>query len=94
MIDIESERLVPINKASKHIPGRPHLSAVYRWIGRPNNPLETIKVGGRRFTSVEAIHRFIERGTTGELTPTAALSARRLREIEQAEAELDAAGVK
>ena len=93
-IDIESERLVPIRQAPKHIPGRPHLSAVYRWMQRSNNPLESILVGGRRWTSVEAIHRFIGNSNPTAATTTIPTPARREREIEAAERRLDAAGVK
>jgi hypothetical protein len=59
MIDADNENLIPLFKSPRHIPGRPHISTVYRWADRPVNPLETIRVGGRRFTSREAISRFI-----------------------------------
>ncbi len=58
MINIHQEQLVPINDAPRHAPGRPHISTIWRWINRPEKPLETIKCGGRRYTSCEAIARF------------------------------------
>lgn len=93
MIDLDTERLVPIAKAATHIPGRPHISAIYRWMQRTEDPLETVLVGGRRFTSVEAIHRFIKQSSAPE--PAArSISARRQREIAAAEKRLDQAGVR
>ncbi len=94
MIDIEHERLIPIGEAHKHIPGRPHLSAVYRWMNRTNNALETVKVGGKRFTSHEAIVRFAAACTGGSQAPSSPLSAARAQQIAAAERRLDARGVK
>lgn len=61
MINIASEHLCHLNKAPLSIPGQPHVSTVVRWSrrGLKGITLETILVGGRRFTSVEAIGRFI-----------------------------------
>jgi hypothetical protein len=47
----------------KAIGQRPHLSTCHRWRLKKANPLETVKVGGRRMTSVEAVSRFIEANT-------------------------------
>lgn len=61
-----TEDLVPLAAASEHIPGRPHINTVRRWanIGVQRGPrvvrLETIPVGGRLFTSREAIERFCQ----------------------------------
>ena len=92
-IDLETERIIPIRQVHKHCPGSPHLSAIYRWTKRAKDPLETIKVGGRRYTSIEAIHRFIRRCSGEEQSVTSELSARRKREIEQAQRELAADGI-
>ncbi|MBL8824208.1 MAG: DUF1580 domain-containing protein [Planctomycetia bacterium] len=61
MIDIDKEKLIPIRKSGKLFPGNPHASTVYRWIKAGMNGcfLETSMVGGRRFTSQEAVKRFI-----------------------------------
>jgi len=47
------------------LPGQPHLSTLWRWYRRGVRGvrLETVVVGGRRFTSRAAIERFIERTT-------------------------------
>lgn len=92
-IDLESERIIPLRDGPKHTPGRPHLSAFYRWMQRRENPLETVLVGGRRFTSIEAIGRFIRACNPTNATPDP-VDARRQREIEAAERRLDRAGVK
>ena len=61
MIDIGIENLLPIRAAHKHIPGRPNLATIYRWFqrGARGIKLDTVVVGHKRFTSVEAISRFI-----------------------------------
>lgn len=55
------EKLLSLNEAAKAIPGRPHISTVRRWIsyGVGGIRLETVQIGGRRYTSIEAIERFI-----------------------------------
>ena len=82
--DVHGESLIPIQKASGHIPGRPHLATVHRWFMhglRGGIKLETVLVGGRRFTSREAIQRFVDRlsGDRGD-----AVSARTPRQRERA----------
>lgn len=92
-IDLESERLVALREAPKHIPGRPHLSCIYRWMQREANPLETVLVGGRRFTSIEAIWRFIAGCNEPAAMTPPPMAERRRRQIEAAEAELRKAGI-
>jgi plasmid stabilization system protein ParE len=91
-IDLNSEEIIKLSNAPKFIPGRPHIATIYRWIARPDGALETIKVGGRIFTSVEAIQRFADRCT--HPTPTQTRTPKqRQRDIDRAEAELAAAGI-
>lgn len=91
MIEIRSEQVIPLGQAPKHLPGRPHLSTLYRWANRRNRPLETVAIGGRVYTSVEALERFVEQrsGPPAQATSTSAEVARRHA---RAEAELDACG--
>ena len=89
-IDVERERIVPLQGASKYIPGRPHLATVYRWATRAENPLETIKAGARLYTSVEAIHRFIARCTNPAEAPQPVTTGARERAVEK---ELAEAGI-
>lgn len=61
---ITGELLFPLPTAIEKATGqRPHLSTCHRWRLKSANPLETVKVGGRRMTSVEAVTRFIEANT-------------------------------
>ena len=61
MIDLSTETLVPWQQAAKFIPGDPHISTLHRWRlrGVRGKKLETLLVGGKRFSSREAITRFI-----------------------------------
>jgi hypothetical protein len=62
-IDLSRENLVPLKKAAGLIPGVPHPNTLRRWQheGLRGVHLETLLVGGRCFTSHEALARFIER---------------------------------
>jgi len=98
MIDTQSETLVPINAAPMHVPTRPHVATVWRWIQRGVRgvKLDTVLIGGKRYTSTEAIARFIG-GTTAasDPTPTSTTPSRskaREAEIERAEREFETVG--
>jgi hypothetical protein len=92
MIKIEDEQLLSLRQAIVRIPGRPHLSTLFRWMNRGVRGvcLETVVVGGRRFTSAEAIQRFIRAtnpSAMGQPFP------RRTAEHEAARRRLDAEGM-
>lgn len=61
-IDISSEQLVPLHKAAPFVPGNPHQSTFWRWgtRGVRGVVLETVVIGGRRYTSQQALERFFE----------------------------------
>jgi len=64
MIDHSTEQLLTPSEAAKRLPsGRPgrkvHIATIHRWFDRGD--LEFVKIGGRKFTSVEALNRFINR---------------------------------
>jgi hypothetical protein len=64
MIDPAQETLITLNKAREMFPGRcgrVSLSTIYRWAlkGQRGHRLETLKIFGRRVTSVEALRRFV-----------------------------------
>ena len=98
MIEVATEQLVHVRAVPRILPRQPngkrvHISAVYRWMSRGVRGvrLEFVMVGGRRYTSVEALQRFAERLTGSasaqpvrEVTPR-----RRKREIERAAQRLD-----
>jgi hypothetical protein len=64
---MKNENLIPLRDAPEHLPKRNGKSinpaTIYRWSqsGVAGFRLETMKIGGCLFTSVEAIERFIER---------------------------------
>lgn len=92
-IDIGNERAIPLTKSPKHFPGEPHVSTVFRWALRADDRrLETFKCGGKRFTTIEAIERFIARCSANDGTQLRTSRARR-RQIAQAERELTDAGI-
>ena len=68
LIDVNHERLLSLADACKEIPGRPHISTLHRWRlrGVRGHRLETVLIGGRRFTSAEAIQEFIAATTAHE----------------------------
>jgi hypothetical protein len=61
MIDPDSETLITLSRA--RIPGNPHIATRWRWATRGvgGTKLETMKCGGRRLTSQEAVARFLQR---------------------------------
>ena len=91
MIDIANENLFSLNEAVRQIPGRPHISTIHRWRMRKDSPLETVKIGGRVFTSQEAIERFICSCT--DPTTKTRTSKTRQRAIDKADRELAAEGI-
>jgi Protein of unknown function (DUF1580) len=97
MCDILHENVITMTEAPGHIPGRPHSATIWRWWNRgiEGIKLETFMVGGRRFTSTEAITRFIKRTTAAQDEAIAkhVLSRKRQAEIAKAERELTEAGI-
>lgn len=66
MIDTQKERLLPFSAVPRSMPGEPpSIATVRRWRirGVRGVKLETLLVGGRRYTSEEALQRFLA-GTT------------------------------
>src|SRR5262245_25709166 len=94
--DVHGESLISLPEACKVIPGRPHLATVYRWFQRGVRggiKLETALVGGRRFTSREAVQRFVDRRSGPPAESMAARTpSQRQRAAEKANNELAKAG--
>lgn len=96
MISIDEEHLIEVRQIPRLLPKRPngkriHITAVYRWIqrGKRGVRLATIKIGGTRYTSIEALQRFGEassnRAQPKQLRPT---TKQRQRQMEKASAEV------
>ncbi len=97
MIDLCSETLIPIREAPRHLPKRLngkriHISACYRWISRGVRGvrLDSIKIGGSTYTSIEALQRFANRlsGSGNASRPRVEVSPARQQEIDFASEQL------
>ena len=69
--NLASETLIPMNRAGKEFPTPVSRTALERWIrsGVRGIRLESILIGTRRFTSTEAIARFIEKSNRQQSLP-------------------------
>ena len=81
MVDIQSEEILSLSHAARSLPGHPHVSTIHRWRlrGVQGVKLETFRIGGRRFTTLEALERFSARVTAvvnGESPPALARTSR------------------
>jgi hypothetical protein len=101
MISLMDEHKITLGEVPAEIPSRLgnrlHVSTVHRWAttGVKGVILESIKIGGQRYTSKEALQRFVERcsaGPASSATTTRTPTTRR-KAIEKAERELDRAGI-
>jgi hypothetical protein len=95
-IDITKEELLTFNKARDAFPGgrRPALATLHRWRldGIRGVRLETAQIGGSRFTSREAIVRFLTEQNASQ-TPTPSITpSQRRRQAETADRLLQEAG--
>ena len=97
MIDLNEEQMLTLTQATAELPGRPHIPTIWRWHARGLHgvKLETIVIGGRRFTSREALQRFAERTTAaaGGTSAPARTSKQRTKAIAAADETLKQAGI-
>lgn len=89
----EEEEWIPISRAAKFIPGRPHNGTVQRWsnLGVDGRVLKSVLVGGRRFTRREWIQQFIDAGAQPS-APSPNTSSQRRQSVEDAQRELTRLG--
>ncbi|MBN1854575.1 MAG: DUF1580 domain-containing protein [Pirellulales bacterium] len=84
-------------EAAESLPGQPNSATLWRWrtYGARGVKLETILIGGRRYTSREALERFIERTTAAAdgISCPARTHRQREKAIAAAERELEALGI-
>jgi hypothetical protein len=108
MIDLATETKIPLSVAAAETPPerggeKTHISTIIRWIIKgakaPDGTrvhLEAIRLGGRWFTTRQAIQRFAERLTPridDNPAPTPRTHSDRTRASERAGAELDRLGI-
>lgn len=97
-IDVDAETMLQFPAARNEFPGRKTLSlaTLHRWRlhGVKGAKLETCLIGGLRYTSREAINRFIAALNAGEQPGAPAISkSQRRRQAETADRLLREAGV-
>ena len=97
-IDCEAETLITFSDARTAFPGdkRLSLATLHRWRlnGVRGVQLETALVGGLRYTSLEAIARFIAAQNAADVPATPVITAiQRRRQSEAARLALQEAGV-
>ncbi len=96
LIDVSRERPISFNAAAKFLPEgtRPHLSTWWRWwrFGLRGIRLETVVIGGRRYTTAAAVQRFAAALTRASVGAADAPQSERTTDTET-EQGLDAAGI-
>lgn len=104
LIDIDQERRLSLKEAAllitKQFPDRRggralNLSTVHRWASRglKGIRLEIVQVGGTRFTTAEAVHRFFEMLAGRDPVAIQQSSASHRRRVTEAEKVLEKAGI-
>ena len=98
MIDISSEELISLNEAAAILPRRRAgrkcaVSTLHRWRlkGIKGVCLETVKIGGVRMTSREALERFIRRVSSDSERPVPEYASETPEARERELARIDAA---
>lgn len=96
-IDVQSEELITSKEACSEFPGSQRISLAKLnrlWFkGIKGITLESIVIAGRRYTSREAILRFIAAQNADETPIPTITSAQRRRQSEAAQAALEEIGV-
>ncbi|MEO2046022.1 MAG: DUF1580 domain-containing protein [Pirellulales bacterium] len=89
------ETLITPAQATKKLPGRPSLRTVWRWMQRgvKGHRLESVLIGGRRYTSVEAGVRFVVATTATSDNIPSRPDPTSTGRLAIAEKELDEAGI-
>jgi hypothetical protein len=102
-INLATEVPIAIGQGSREVPPNGVSGATMArwiqkgvWVKSRNDyvKLETILIGGRRFTSREAIARFIAAQNTDETPAPSITPSQRRRQSETAKAELEKIGIK
>lgn len=92
IINIETDQLIPIVQVPRHVPGNPpHVNSVWRWVnkGVRGRKLAVVHIGGRVYTSKEALREFFQPAAS---TAPVESDADRTRRAKEAGAALEAIG--
>ena len=95
-IDINVEDLIRFAEAARCFPGGGiAIQTLHRWRlhGVRGARLESCLIGGARFTSRQAIDRFVEAQNAGDSSPPAVTPAQRQKQSAAARRELEKLGV-
>jgi hypothetical protein len=86
MIDTRGEHTFPLSHARDHVHSRPSPATAWRWAlkGIRGVKLETVMMGGRRYTSREAVDRFFAGLTEARAAAAPAPSRLRAEQIARA----------
>ncbi|MFM9961851.1 MAG: DUF1580 domain-containing protein [Planctomycetaceae bacterium] len=78
-IDVEREDLISLREAAESIPTKPAPSTLQRWrlYGVRGRKLETLLIGGLRYTSKQAVIRFLSVPETSIAAPNSKRGGRR-----------------
>lgn len=82
---LAGEPLVLLTQAGTHCPVHVSAASFQRYWRREENPLETVLLFGKRYTSIEALHRFVERSLNvsgDDNTPVIQTSQPKSRDVE------------
>lgn len=97
LIDVDSEELLTMNNARSAFPAGKQLSlaTLHRWrlTGVRGIRLETVLIGGLRYTSREAISRFIAAQNAADSPTPVVTNTQRRRQSEAARVELERMGI-
>lgn len=94
MIDVQTETILTAKQACAAFPKHVSLPTLWRWMlkGTRGVVLESIRIGGRRYTSAEACSRFIQASAEDTPSPERKKQQRSMA-MKQARAVLDQFGV-
>jgi hypothetical protein len=84
-IDLSVEHPLTFQEAGRPLPRQPNLSTWHRWRlrGVRGVRLETVVVGGRRYTTAEAVSRFIAATTAAANREPVPIHTPRQQKVEQ-----------
>lgn len=95
-IDLDSETLIHFATAARQFPGKGVcIQTMHRWRlnGVRGTKLETVLIGGMRYTSKEAIQRFVEAQNARDTVVPAPTPSQRAKQSAAARRELQVLGV-